>query len=82
MKVFILDTLGNTDMRYLGKINQEPARDTHLSRQSRSLRANGILDNLNEDIFSFVQQSLDGFAGILTLAQPPNVGKMQESSTT
>ena len=65
-------------MRYLRKIDEHAPRDTDLSRETRALCANGILDHLDDDILAFMQQSFYRLSRILALPQPPDICQVKE----
>src|SRR6185437_13596914 len=75
---FILYALGNADMRYLGQIDQHASRNAHLGGKTRAFSTDRILDNLDKDVFPFVQQPFDRFIGILALTYSPDIREVKK----
>ena len=65
-------------MPVLRQIHQHPAGQRDLRRQSRSLGADRILDDLYDQALAFEQQALDWPHGFRLLARFPDVGDVQE----
>ena len=67
-------------MRFLGQINQKPAGDADLRGESSTLGPDRVLDDLDQQPLSVLEDSLDWLVLVVILALRPDVGNVQESS--
>src|SRR5258708_1616930 len=75
----VLDALRDADVRILRQVHQEPSRDRHLGGEPRTLAADGILDDLDQQRLAFGEDLLDRlrFAGG-AVARRPDVRDVEE----
>ena len=67
-------------MRILRQVDEEPAREAHLSGQAGALGADRVLDHLHEQRLAFAQYFLDRLLlrAVAVLPMLPDVGDVQE----
>jgi hypothetical protein len=74
---FDLNALRNPDVFFLRQIDQHAAGNGNLRRQPRTLGADRVLDDLDDDALAFRQHFFDRPLG-RRFARLPDIGDMQE----
>ena len=74
----ILDALGNADVVFLRKMDEETAGQRDLSGQARAFCVDGVFDDLNQDRLAFKEHVFDALGFVRIAALFEDVDDMQK----